>query len=113
MDYFVYILECSDKSYYTGVTNDLELRIREHQTGIKKDSYTYTRRPIKLVFYHVFSDPNQAISFEKKVKGWRRAKKEALINDDWEKLPDLSRNYTEFKNGLSCHPEPVEGQAKK
>ncbi|WP_394345037.1 GIY-YIG nuclease family protein [Chryseobacterium rhizoplanae] len=52
----------------------------------------YTRKPVKLVFYHEFNDVNQAISFEKQVKGWSRKKKEAIINNNWDLLPLLSRN---------------------
>ncbi len=57
--YFVYILKCSDLSYYTGITNDLERRFREHQIGIDKESFTYNRRPVKLSFYLSFQDVNQ------------------------------------------------------
>ena len=81
--YFVYILLCSDNSYYTGVTNNLERRIYEHENGLDPSSYTFKRRPLKLVFHEMFYDINQAIAFEKQIKGWRRAKKEAIINGDW------------------------------
>lgn len=89
--YFVYILLCSDNSYYTGITNNLERRFHEHQSGENPQCYTYKRRPLKLVFYESFGDVNQAIAFEKQVKGWRRAKKEALINGNWDLLPQLSK----------------------
>ncbi|MES2426754.1 MAG: GIY-YIG nuclease family protein [Bacteroidota bacterium] len=89
--YYVYILLCSDNSYYTGVTNDLDRRVIEHETGESNTSYTFKRRPLKLVFCELFSDVNQAIAFKKQVKGWRRAKKEALINGDWDSLPELAR----------------------
>ena len=89
----VYILECSDKSYYTGVTNDLERRLWEHENGISNKAFTFKRRPTRLVFYEHFPDANQAIAFEKQVKGWRREKKIALINREWHKLPELSINY--------------------
>ena len=87
---YVYIVECSDKKYYTGVTNDIERRLLEHNEGIDKKSFTYTRRPVKLVYCEKFIDPNQAIEFEKQVKGWSRAKKQALIKRDWETLVNLS-----------------------
>jgi putative endonuclease len=90
--YFVYILLCSDNSYYTGVTNNLERRIYEHENGLDPNSYTFKRRPLKLVFHEMFYDINQAIAFEKQIKGWRRAKKEAIINGDWHLLPELSKN---------------------
>lgn len=91
--YTVYILLCSDKSYYVGVTNDVESRLKQHNDGINPKAYTYSRRPVQLVFQEHFNDVNQAIAFEKQIKGWRREKKEALINRDWDKLPDLSKAY--------------------
>lgn len=89
--YHVYILLCSDCSYYTGVTNDIERRFDEHQSGQIKTCYTYNRRPLQLVFCEMFTDINQAIAFEKQVKGWRREKKEAIINNNWHLLPDLAK----------------------
>ena len=98
--YFVYILECSDGSYYTGITNDIERRMAEHESGSNPNSYTFRRRPLKLVFYLDFPDPNQAIAFEKQVKGWSRKKKEAIINDNWDKLKTFAecKNETSHKN---------------
>ncbi len=90
LNYFVYILKCSDKSYYTGITNDLERRLFEHNSGGSIDSYTHDKRPVELVFYEAFAHVNQAISFEKKVKGWTRKKKEAIIENNWGKLRELS-----------------------
>jgi putative endonuclease len=87
---FVYILKCSDHSYYVGLTNDLQRRLNEHQEGMYKKAYTFKRRPVEMVFSIPFQDPQQAINFEKQVKGWRREKKEALINGRWDLLPELS-----------------------
>jgi putative endonuclease len=101
--YYVYILKCSDDSYYTGITNNIDKRYNEHQSGKYRDCYTYRRRPIELVFNQNFNDVLQAIYFEKKIKKWTRAKKEALINDDWNMLQMLSecRNATHYKyNGI-------------
>lgn len=92
-NYTVYILQCADDSYYVGVTNDIETRIVQHNDGLNRKAYTYPRRPVKIVFQEHFHDINQAIAFEKQVKGWRREKKQALINREWEKLPDLSIAY--------------------
>lgn len=91
--YTVYILQCADGSYYVGVTNDIKTRIVQHNEGLNKKAYTYSRRPVKIVFQEHFQDVNQAIAFEKQIKGWRREKKEALINREWGKLPDLSIAY--------------------
>ncbi len=89
--YYVYILLCSDNSYYVGITNNVERRLVEHETGESRTSYTFKRRPLKLVFCENFPDVNQAIAFEKQIKGWRRAKKQALINGDWHLLPELAK----------------------
>ena len=97
--YYVYILKCSDNSYYTGITNNLEKRHKEHQLGKFKDCYTFKLRPLELVFNQEFNDVLQAIYFEKKIKKWTRLKKEALINNDYDMLQILSecRNATHYK----------------
>ncbi len=89
---FVYILKCSDDSYYTGVTNDPERRLVEHQIG-QCDGYTKSRRPVKMVWISEEMDILTAIENEKRIKGWRREKKEAIINNKWDKLPELSYSY--------------------
>ena len=88
---YVYIIKCSDDSYYTGITSNLQKRINEHKIGLQKDSYTYSRRPLKMVFYAEFTDINLAIKTEKQIKNWSRAKKEALINGEFDKLPNLAK----------------------
>ena len=94
--FYVYILKCKDDSFYTGITNSIERRLYEHNVGIDKDAYTYSRRPVELVWFEMFTDPNQAIMIEKKIKGWSRRKKQALIDEDWDKLVRFSKNYTQF-----------------
>ncbi|AOW18347.1 hypothetical protein LPB03_13190 [Polaribacter vadi] len=96
--YYVYILLCSDKSFYTGMTNDLERRIIEHKSGKSKDSYTSSRLPLELKWYLECSDPRDAIQYEKKIKGWSRRKKQALIDENWDDLVKFSKNYTENFN---------------
>ena len=88
---YVYILLCSDKTYYTGVTEDVFRRFNEHQDGKYFGSYTYNRRPVVLVYYVIFTDIKEAILFEKKIKKWSKAKKEALINGQYEDLPNLTK----------------------
>ena len=88
--YFVYILKCSDNSYYTGITNDIDRRLIEHNNGVDKKSYTFLRRPLNLVYFEIFQNPNEAIKWEKRIKGWTRKKKEALIIGDFEELKRLS-----------------------
>ena len=97
--YTVYILLCSDGSYYTGVTNDILRRLDEHNSGEHKESYTYSRRPVSLVFSYHFSNIDDAIAIEKQIKGWSRKKKEAIIRNNWDALPELSQclNKTSHK----------------
>ncbi|MBI2269816.1 MAG: GIY-YIG nuclease family protein [Bacteroidetes bacterium] len=96
----VYIVKCSDDSYYTGVTNNIDRRLNEHNCGHSPSSYTSSRRPVELVFYEIFDRPLEAIDFEKKLKGWSRAKKEALINSNWDKLKHhaICKNETSHLN---------------
>ena len=89
----VYILQCSDGSFYTGVTNDLDRRLSEHAEGLS-GAYTKTRRPVKCVWVSDELDIQDAIVLEKQVKGWRRAKKLALIQDRVHDLPFLSACYS-------------------
>jgi putative endonuclease len=88
--YFVYILHCNDGSYYTGVTNDIERRLWEHETCFYPNAYTSKRLPVTLVFWEKFQTPDHAIEFEKQVKGWSRKKKEAIIAGNWERLKELA-----------------------
>jgi putative endonuclease len=89
--FWVYIVLCSDASYYTGITNDVDKRVFEHNDGIDRFCYTYTRRPVRLVYSAEFNDPMDAIRWEKQLKGWSRAKKDALIRGDWEMVRKLAR----------------------
>ncbi len=91
-NYSVYILQCSDGSYYTGVINDLERRLWEHYTGFNIGCYTYTRRPLRLKYYETTKYIKQAILREKQLKGWSRKKKEALFIEDWNELIRLSKS---------------------
>ena len=98
--YYVYILQCSDGSYYTGVINDPDNRLLEHQAGLNRDSYTFYRRPVKCVYVsEFFTDPMQAIEWEKQIKGWSRKKKEALIQDKWELSLELSKSKKQKEEG--------------
>lgn len=92
---YVYILKCKDGSYYTGVTNDVYRRLEEHQNGIDPKSYTFKRRPVKLMFFAVFTSIEQAIQKEKQIKKWSRKKKEALIEGRFEDLPNLAKKKFE------------------
>lgn len=98
---FVYIVECSDGSFYTGVTNDLDRRIAEHNDGHNPKAFTYRRRPVTLVYHEDHSDPYYAISREKQIKGWSRKKKIAMIKGEWEKLPELSKSKSSPINPIT------------
>ncbi|WP_046755000.1 GIY-YIG nuclease family protein [Kordia jejudonensis] len=88
---YVYILKCKDNSFYTGVTSNLEKRLEQHKRGFYKSCYTYLRRPVSLVFYASFTDITMAIAMEKQIKKWSRVKKQALINDEYDALPNLAK----------------------
>jgi putative endonuclease len=90
--YYVYILECADQSLYVGVTNNIERRVSQHNEGIG-GYFTSKRLPAKLVFVEEVTDINYAIQREKQIKGWRRAKKQALIDSKFKQLQILSKSY--------------------
>jgi putative endonuclease len=91
VDIHVYMLRCSDGSYYVGLTKaGLEKRLFEHATGVF-EGYTSTRRPVTLVWNQEFLSLIDAIACERRLKGWRREKKEALIRGEFDLLPTLSR----------------------
>jgi putative endonuclease len=89
--YYVYMLLCADRSFYIGVTNDAEKRVAEHQMGHDPRSYTFKRRPVKLVYCAEFGNVDEAIAWEKQIKGWSRAKKVAFISGNWELLHNLAK----------------------
>ncbi len=97
--YYVYILECSDKLFYTGITNNIVRRIEEHKSGLNKNSFTYKRRPVILKFHQEFNNVVQAIYFEKKIKNWSASKKRALIEGEYDLLKILSecKNDSHYK----------------
>ena len=90
-EYYVYILECNDKTYYTGITSNLKKRLEQHNSGYDKNAFTYNRRPLELAYFTTFSEIGIAIEFEKRIKKWSRKKKEALIASEFDKLPKLSK----------------------
>ncbi|MCK9449830.1 MAG: GIY-YIG nuclease family protein [Bacteroidales bacterium] len=95
MKAYMYILECSDGSYYTGSTINLERRLLQHQRG-EGANHTKKHLPVKLVYFEEYSRIDVAFYREKQVQGWSRQKKEALINREFNKLPVLARNRTQF-----------------
>lgn len=93
---WMYILECADGSYYTGSTNNLDLRLAQHQNG-EGANHTKKQLPVKLVYFEEYQRIDEAFNREKQVQGWSRKKKEALINSQAEKLPELSLAYRDIK----------------
>jgi len=89
---WMYILKCSDGSYYTGSTKDLARRLEQHQVG-EGANHTKKRLPVKLVYYEEYQHVEKAFYREKQVQGWSRKKKEALINGTPGLLPELAKAY--------------------
>ncbi len=93
---YVYILRCSDGSYYVGSTRgSLDTRVNEHNAGTY-GGFTKSRRPVALLYSQEFDRITDAVAAERQLKGWSRAKKEALINGDLDRLVRLARNRTEY-----------------
>ena len=89
---WIYILQCTDGSYYTGSTRNLpEQRLAEHNHGFDEKAYTISRRPVSLVYAEHFPVITDAIACERQIKGWSRAKKEALIARKFDLLHHLSK----------------------
>ena len=89
--FWVYILKCRDQSYYTGHTDNLENRLVQHQDKLIPGCYTSTKLPVYLVYSEVVTTREEALAAERKIKGWSRRKKEALINEDWLTLSAFSK----------------------
>jgi putative endonuclease len=91
--YFVYMVFCADGTYYIGMTGDLERRLAEHNHGVNPLCYTFSRRPVALVYSSSFDDIWEAIDCEKKLKGWSHWKKSALVRGDWGSVKALSKKH--------------------
>jgi predicted GIY-YIG superfamily endonuclease len=102
---FVYILKCADDSYYTGSTGDLERRMVQHQTGYFKKNYTSSRLPVELVWSHEFPTMHDAFVCERQIKGWTRAKKEALIRGDFDAIHVIVKNERKRREAKHRKPE--------
>ncbi len=92
MGWFVYILKCADDSYYVGMTQDVVKRVHAHQEGSCR--HTSPRRPVVLCYAEDCSSREAAEKRERQIKGWSRAKKEALIHGDFSRLRELSRCWS-------------------
>jgi predicted GIY-YIG superfamily endonuclease len=108
MSFWVYILRCADNSYYTGHTDNLELRIGEHQQGFC-GGYTASRLPVELVFSQDCTTREEALTAELQIKGWSRRKKEAMMRGDWAEVSRLAKGTN--RDGAPDHPSTSSGRA--
>ena len=89
--FWVYVLRCSDGSYYTGHTDNLERRMGQYQVG-ECEGYIATRRPVELIWSQETATREEALSAERQIKGWSRKKKEAMISGDWAEVSRLAKS---------------------
>jgi tRNA/rRNA methyltransferase len=100
VDFYTYLLRCADGHYYCGHTDDLDARIAQHQAGAMP-GYTQKRRPVQLIWADRFPDRDSAFAAERQIKGWSRAKKEALVRGDWEALRELAKRKPVLRDAAS------------
>jgi putative endonuclease len=103
MPCYLYVLRCADGSYYTGTYRgeDIATRVSEHNQSQYPEAYTAARRPVTLAFSEQFDSIRDAIDAERRIKGWSRAKKEAMIDGRWTDLPWLSKRSGVRRNAAS------------
>jgi predicted GIY-YIG superfamily endonuclease len=106
---YVYILRCSDGSYYVGSTCDLEHRLGEHQTDYFRGC-TSSRLPVELVWSAEFPTENDAFLTERQIEGWSRAKKEALIRGDWDELHGIVKKERKTREARKRQAEAPKGE---
>ncbi len=106
------MLQCTDGSYYVGHTDDLEARVGAHRSG-SVEGYTQKRLPVTLVWSQDFSDREHALAAERQIKGWSRAKKEALIRGDWDEVQALSRKLFLRYAGSTGSPATQDERMKR
>jgi predicted GIY-YIG superfamily endonuclease len=111
MPFYVYILECGDGSFYTGQTDNLELRLAQHEEG-EVPGYVKKHMRFDLVWCQEFPTRDEALNREQQIKGWSRRKKIALIEQDWEKLKRFSIGRERPGRGAGpSTPEPLRGSS--
>ncbi len=109
MSFWVYMLKCRDGSYYTGHTDNLDARIGQHQSRALT-AHTRSRHPVRLVWSETFETRIEALESERRIKGWTRAKKEALIAGDWQTLSLLARNRQDESRPSTSSGRTEEGE---
>jgi putative endonuclease len=107
----IYILRCADGSYYTGITRrSVEERVSEHAQCLIKGCYTESRLPVELVFSEYYERVDEAVAAERRIKGWSRAKKEAMMRGDFVALSALAKRKIRPRK-LESDPSSFETQA--
>ena len=101
MSFWAYMLRCADGSFYVGHSDDLTSRIAQHQSGAIT-GYTQSRRPVSLVWSEEFPERDQAFAAERRIKGWSRLKKQALIDGNWSALTRLAKKSSILRDEASA-----------
>ena len=117
MGFWTYMLHCNGGAFYVGHTDDLERRIAQHEAGTTR-GFDRDHLPVKFVWSEAFSTREEALTMERRIKGWTRAKKEALIVGDWNRIGWLARapherpSTSPFADAQDCaQDERYEGRA--
>jgi len=110
MPFWTYMLQCADRTFYVGQTDDLEVRLAQHQAGTFR-GYTEQRRPVHLVWAAELPSREEARTFEAQLKGWGRPKKLALIRGDWRAISELSRMRKEERRASTGSAQTAQGTA--
>ena len=112
---WLYILRCSDGSFYTGTTRtEVEVRMGQHNAGAHPRSYTFKHRPVTLIYSDHFPNIVDAIAMERRVKGWSRQKKQAIIDGDWDLLPELAKRRRQPAPGeMAKDPSVLEDPSRR
>jgi predicted GIY-YIG superfamily endonuclease len=100
--FWTYLLQCADGSCDTGHSENLEYRLAQHHAGAFGDCYTFKRRPLTLAWSQEFPSRIEALEAERQIKGWRRAKKQALIAGDWARIGRLARGKDRSARTIEC-----------
>ena len=101
--FFMYMLKCSDLTYYVGNTDNIERRVNEHQTGFFT-GYTFQRRPIKLVYVQSYATRDESLEAEARIKKWSRKKKEALVGGEWNQVAKYAKKDF-WQGGIWVNPK--------
>ena len=98
--HYLYMLRCSDGSFYVGLTADLEIRLAQLRQGLDSSAYTFPRRPVEIVWSEAFLERDDAFSVERQIKGWSRAKKIALMEAGVDSVHKVARQYRRGKRRI-------------